>query len=564
MIETTPSTVPTTFVGRRRLLRTAAAVTSSGVLAGLGVTAAAPAFAATAADCNAGNTVDASTGDAADIQTLLDADTAIVCLSGTFPLTSTLTFDHDLTLFGLDDATLDGGGSTQLLSGGVGGSIVAQNIAFENGQAIFGGAIYVDGDLEIENSTFTNNESFEDGGAIYVNGDSSAPSVSITGSTFTNNQTGPEFSEFDGYSGGALYVEDSSGLIEIVDSVFTGNEASEAGGAVFAYAAVVDSSTFTDNSAPAGGALYGAAGFVYESTFSENSAEFGGAIASVVYGAAFGSTFVGNEAEFAGGALATGLGIDDGPVGYGAVITLNSTYVSNSAGEVGGAVFADYGQVGFTTFLENRANGEEVGEEGEAIFATGFDGTLQIGGSIFAGSRSNAQLGQDGEGSFEDFGGNVFSTPRATEVALETVDDSTQFSASVSQIFGPSPALANNGGSTQTLRLPASSPAVDAVPEGVFDTVSTSLDAALGEFASAAQFIAAVDDVNVDQRNEPRTTGLSDAGAFELQADEIGSELADTGLDDVKVSLLGGFAALLVGIGAAFAIGTRRLSRNDR
>ena len=558
--------VPSTFVGRRRLLRTAAAVTSGGLLAGFGVTAAAPAFAATAADCNSGNTVDASTDDAADIQTLLDADTAIVCLSGTFPITSTLTFDHDLTLFGLDAARLDGGSASQILVGSGAAPLTVQNLTFANGRAVEGGAILVQGDLTIENSAFVGNQSLEDGGAVYVRDNLETPDVFVSGSTFTNNSTGPAVDDVDGYSGGAIFVENFDffdSLIEITGSTFTGNSASAFGGAVFAYGADIDTTTFDNNTALAGGALYSAVTVTAESTFSDNSAEFGGAVWALVYGVTFGSTFVANEANFAGGAIGTGLGGIEGGFGYGAVISANSTFVDNTAGEVGGAIFADYGQVLLSTFLENRAGTVEATEHSEAIFVTGNDDSLFVGGNIFAGSRTNAQIGQAEDGVVDDLGGNVFSTAESTEVTLDPADDSTQFSRSIADIFGADPQLRDNGGETETVALIGTSPAINAVPELVFGPTSANLTEVLSEFTAATEFTAAVDSVDVDQRNVERV-GLADAGAYEYGEPELGSELADTGVDAAASSWLAGLAALLLGAGAAFAIGTRRLSRDAR
>lgn len=563
----TAPAVPAAFAPRRAL-RSAAALTSGGLIVGMGAVGATPAFAATEADCTDGNTVDIAVDTVENIQTLLDADTAIVCLSGTFPLTSPLTFNHDLTLFGLDSARLDGAGATQLLEGVDGASLTVQNIAFTNGFATRGGAIEVDGDLEIVNSTFTGNTANEDGGAIYVNDNALSQGVVVTDSTFTDNSTGPVFSEFDGYSGGAIYV-DGTVQVGIEGSTFSGNEASELGGAVAAYAPIIETSTFNDNTAPAGGALYSFATAIFESTFADNSAEIGGAVTGYLYSATFGSTFVGNTAEDFGGAIASFGGFVD-IVGYEAVLSLNSTFVENTAGAFGGAIYGGQGQIAFSTFLENRANSSNPGEHSEAIFSAGDEEATQLGGNIFAGSRSNAQLGSIGEGGFDDLGGNVFSTTQAVESALGTADASSLFSRSVSDIFGADPELGDNGGATETVALIGTSPAINAVPDfefdfgpvsADFDAALESLDAALESLDAAQELSAAVDTTDVDQRNEPRT-GLADAGAFEFGEPELGSELADTGPADPKV--LGGFAALLLGIGAAFAIGTRRLSRDGR
>ncbi len=553
MTDTSTPVVPSAFTARRAL-RSAAVLSSGGLIVGMGVVTATPAFAATAADCTGSNTVDAATGDEADIRALLDADTAIVCLSGTFPIASTLYFNHDLTLFGLDDARLDGGNTSQLLTGGVGGSLTVQNIGFVNGSATIGGAIYVNGDLEVEDSYFTDNASFEDGGAIYVEPESSSTTVAISGSTFTNNSTGPVVDGFDGYSGGAIYV-DGSATMGIESSTFTGNEASATGGAVSAYAAVMANSTFDDNTAQLGGAVFTVYSAAFESTFSDNAAEYGGATNSVIYGATFGSTFVDNEAGVVGGAMATGADLE-GPVSYGTVLALNSTFVENTAGEVGGAIFTDAGQIGFTTFLENRANSSDTVEHSEAIFVTGIDDSLEIGGNIFAGSRSNAQLGADNEGAFDDRGGNVFSTSQSVEAALGTPDESTLFSRSVTAIFGENPQLDDNGGATDTVALIGTSPAINAVPDFDFAPTSAELDSAFGGLESASALTAAVDSTDVDQRNEPRD-GLADAGAYEFGE----PELAATGLDANASGLLGGLAALLLGAGALIVARSRRLVR---
>lgn len=541
----------------RRALRSAAALTSGGLVVGLGAVGATPAFAATAADCTDSNTVDAATDSAAAIQTLLDADTAIVCLAGNFPLTSTLTFDHGLTLFGLDDAQLDGGDATQLLSGTTGASLVVQNIAFSNGFATRGGAINIDGNLQVENSTFTSNAAAEDGGAIYVIDDEAT--VVIEGSTFADNSTGELLDGFDGYSGGAVYVEGDN-VLYIGDSTFSGNEASAAGGAVYAYAAITETSTFDDNTAPIGGAMYSGISVSYESTYASNSAESGGAIESVIYGASFGSTFVENDAETFGGALSVGaFDLDEGPIGYGAAIIVNSTFVENSAGELGGAVLAGYGQVALSTFLDNRAEIPVAQGHSEAIFATGGDDgtdTIQFGGNIFAGSRSNAQLGAIDDDIYDDLGGNVFSTTESVEAALSAPDDSTLFNRSVADIFGANPQLADNGGATSTVALIGTSPAINAVPELAFGPVSASLEQAMGDLSSASELMAAVDSVDVDQRNEPRD-GLADAGAFEYGE----PELAATGPDTSSASVLGALAALMLGAGALIVARSRRLVR---
>ncbi|MER3389001.1 MAG: choice-of-anchor Q domain-containing protein [Microcella sp.] len=538
---------------RRRATRAAAAVASGGLIVGMGAAGAAPAFAATSDDCDGTNTLTAPGDGAADIQALLDADTAIVCLSGSFPLTEQLTFDHSLTLFGLSGAELNGQNLTRIIEGTTGSSLTVQNLAMVDGSGAFGGAILIDGDLLVENSRFDSNSAVLDGGAIYVE-DSSGNDVEIIDSVFVDNATG--VADPDGYSGGAIYNR-SSDFFAIQGSTFTGNSASEFGGAVFGYAVLVSDSTFTDNvSSEAGGGLYGVLMASIDSTFTGNESPIGGGVAGGTYGAAIGTTFVENTAELAGGGFA----------GYGAALVLNSTFVGNDTNGVGGALAGAEGQIALSTFLDNTAQGDEGGESAEAVFIyPGIDdsNTMSIGGSIFAGSRGLPQLGRIDEvdaPEFADEGGNVFSTSQAVETALTAPAESTLFSRSKTEIFGSSPALAGNGGTTQTVALVPGSPAIDAVPADVFEdgfgfgpTASTGF-AEASEFAAASELAATSDSPDLDQRGEERT-GLRDAGAFEFGD----AELAATG--PASTNALGWLGAALLAAGAMVVASTRGATR---
>ncbi len=543
-------------LNRRRVTRAAAVVTSGGLLASMGAVGAAPAFAAEATDCGPGNTVDAATGTAGDIQTLLDANTAIVCLSGTFALSAPLEFDHNLTLFGLTAGELDGNDLTALIEGGAGASLTVQNLSLVDGSAVQGGAIYVDGDLTVENSTFASNSADEDGGAIYVDIVTGDPTIFVTDSTFSSNATGPLIDGFDGYSGGAIY-SDSIGTFTITGSEFTGNSASFLGGAVFGYAVLTEESTLSNNSAGGGGALYATLMASIESTYSDNSAEYGGGVMTLAYAASIGSTFVGNEASFAGGAIASGLGGGGGFAGYGSMQSLNSTFVDNTAVEFGGAILADYGQVALSTFLNNEVDSSG---EGNAVYLFADESEMEIAGNVFAGTSAAAQLSAEPAGVYSDLGGNVFSTARATEAALVTPHPSTLFSRSVTSLFGPSPTLTANGGTTATIALVSGSPAIDAVPPETLaeiDFLPTSALASAAEaLSSVSDFTAAATGAGLDQRNVARN-GFADAGAFEFGD----AELAATGSDASTNGWLAAFAAMLLGSGMAAALVARRRSR---
>lgn len=253
----------------RRVLRAATAVAStSGFLVGLGAVAASPAFAATATDCIddgslTDNTLSAPADDVADIQVLLDADTAIVCLSGTFTLNadSPLEFDHDLTVFGLDDAVLDGNDASQVLLGFDGGDVAVQNLTIRNGSSIDGAAVRADHVTAID-SHFENN-SAQLGGAI------SAYTVEIVDSTFVGNSANFDGGAIIGYS-----------TLSIESSTFVGNTAGAFGGAVRSMSEfggesslTVTNTTFVDNEAgDEGGAIFAEAGAVLFSTFLNNTA----------------------------------------------------------------------------------------------------------------------------------------------------------------------------------------------------------------------------------------------------------------------------------------------------
>jgi hypothetical protein len=465
-----------TFSGRRGVSRTALAVASSGLLLGVGAATVGPASAATASDCNGSNTLVAGTNPVGDIQALLDADTPTICLSGTFVLTAPLTFDHELSLFGIDGAVLDGNDSVKILTGSS-PSLTVQNLSFVNGYASsfeYGGAIFMtSGVLTVEDSVFSSNYSANSAGAIYTT------NATIVRSEFSDNEAARE--------GGAIYSR-PDGYLDVVDSTFDGNMA-QVGGAIRSYrgtTVVAVRSTFVGNSASANG----------------------GAITSYSYAGSVNSTFVGNSAGTNGGAISI-------------------------APEVDG--FTGRAEVFFSTFLDNEAV-----DQGDAIHLENSGQPSSLGGNIFAGSRPFAQVRTDGP-DVEDEGGNVFTTSESSEADLGISQASTLFSQSVSSIFGTNPALADNGGATETVALVCESPALDAVPTTTVAAVS---------IAETPYSVVS------DQRQVTRT-GLFDAGAYEGAGCAVKpDELAETGPADV--SLVGWFAAALVGLGSLALIGKRR------
>ncbi len=302
------------FSRRPRALATIGAAS----VAGLTLFGTTPAFAASD-DCLPANTVDAgSGGTAADIQALLDADTPVICLSGTFPVTATLSLDYDLTLIGLSGAVLDGGNTTQILTADEGTTLTVDNLTFQNGTSDSGGAI--SGDI-----------------------------VNVTNSTFVGNAAGN--------SGGAIDAYDLS----VETSTFTGNSAA-VGGAILGYFVTVDSSTFESNSADiSGGAIAGYGDvFVGNSTFVGNAAGADGGAIVASYGVIALSTFLDNSAGGAGESVFLGLG--DPPIAngvYGNIFAGSSSdpQLSSTEGvdlnDFGGNVFSTESEPSLTDVQES-------------------------------------------------------------------------------------------------------------------------------------------------------------------------------------------------------------------
>jgi hypothetical protein len=341
----------------------------------------------------------------------------------------------------------------------------------------------------IKNSTFSGNT----GGAVWARGD-----VTVTNSVFSGNSGG---------SGAAIFAADEEDYIPravlITGSTFYNNEADFDGGAVFGYGSVeISNSTFVDNTAKAGGAVYVTA--IFDS---------------------------------------------------GALNVTNSTFKNNVVSgddAEGGALFAESGQVIFSTFVDNTAPSPVEGGEkpGNAIYKYG-SSQFYVGGNIFAGSSPDPHLGYGMAVSpFTDRGGNLFTTSSETETDITPKAASSVFGASLSSIFGTStPALSTfSPNSTQTIGLAAGSPALNIVPNDVPFTSVTS-----------------------DQRGATRSHP-ADAGAFEgvvaptptptPTPSTAPAALAKTGSQDSLWATIAAGSLLLVG-GVVTAIASR-LRRQTR
>jgi uncharacterized repeat protein (TIGR01451 family) len=225
----------------------------------------------------------------------------------------------------------------------------ASNVCDAAGNDVGGGAIYaLGGIVNIANSVFTGNRG-GNGGAI---GQIQAR-FTIADTVFSANATNPRAG--DGGNGGAIYIDGSNlGTLTILRSVFSGNTATNLGGAIHTYmyggasAMTIQDATFADNiGSTNGGAIFHMNGAltITGSTFSGNRVVGQGGALWVTDGgggtnvAVTNSTFTGNQA--------TGARPNNGSIGLGGAITnsgassltlTNVTIAGNHADWVGGGI----------------------------------------------------------------------------------------------------------------------------------------------------------------------------------------------------------------------------------
>ncbi len=407
--------------------------------------------------------------------------------------------------------------------GAIGSSVTLNEDQFiDNSASVHGGAITSFGTLVVLFSTLTDNSSPNGvGGAVYVAETSTA---SLFFNTFTHNSS---------QSGGAIYVYGITsflGLMNAGGSTFTGNTATQDGGAIhnsgnttieaFQFFGPPGQGTglgasFSGNTAgTTGGAISQQANgltppslTVYNSQFSNDSANQGGAIANLGGTlTVITSTLSGNQAVPCNGFADGGAIYSAGAGNTLAVTTIErSTLSGNSVCDLGGAV-ASFAQsqlfVTASTFAQN------FGFAGGGIIAYGpatitnstfYANTTDVGGSaIYNMASSQAVISYSTiYGSF--FGSALGGSPMLLESTIVAggingsqscqativdggynLDDGTSchFSSlfhSLSSTACPlnsstTPclnSLASNGGPTQTLGVPAGSPVINKIPFSV-------------------------------------------------------------------------------------------------
>jgi predicted outer membrane repeat protein len=291
------------------------------------------------------------------------------------------------------------------------GTLTVNNSTFTNNNATYGGAISNRGTMTINNSTFTNNNATSWGGAISNRG----VNMTVTGSTFIGNTatigggaiytkgtmviTGNAFTNNTANEeGGAIH---NGGTLTVTGSTFTNNNATNGGGAISNEGTLtVNNSTFINNNATnVGGAIYNEGTLtVNNSTFTNNNATYGGAIYNYNQGTltVTSSTFINNNATYGGGAI----------YNQGTLTVTCSTFTNNTAYWNGGAIY-NQGTLTVTgsTFTNNTADYGGAIDNGGTLTVTGStftnnnathfyggaidnDGTLIVTGSTFIGNTA--------------------------------------------------------------------------------------------------------------------------------------------------------------------------------
>ena len=305
--------------------------------------------------------------------------------------------DSDGMLFVSDSIFSQNGKSTYGGAISSGQYLVVSGSSFDGNTASNrGSAISADGKAVIYNSVFENNVNSYDGGTI---GHTGTFSMALVGSVFNNNTAG---------FGGGVFSSGAGGLNSVYylqNNTFTGNTATESGGAVMAQAPIfVYGSTFDGNSAKRAGAIYASAPIqIYNSVFTgnESTEEAGGALFSknvlFITSSTFGEAGKGNISAANGGAIYISAVSDINQ------LIINTSFTENVVknNSNGGAIYtATDLTVNSSEFTSNKAaNG--------TIFNS--DADLKVNNSIFTGNDINSA------------GGAIFSTG---ENASHTINSS--------------------------------------------------------------------------------------------------------------------------------------------
>ncbi len=461
----------------------------------------------------------------------------------------------------INDNIAPRGGGIFLYGGGL--LIVDDSEIIYNNASAGGGGISLEhgAELIVTNSVIASNHSGRRGGGIFKDGGADRLPTTITGTTFQGNTAdwggGGVFiwrtpltisdsaflENYAGeYGGGLGYQNDSTEIVEIINTTFDGNTSLLDGGGIHFSGELmtIEGSTFQNNTAENGSGIYNGAttlshyitrpdttmviqnsalqgntanadgGGVFndgvltveESTFSENMAfTLGGGLHNTGDLLIQDSTFDGNAAGFDGGGVCT----------YSDTTITGSTFVGNTATRGGG--LASVG--GDTLLLNNTFSANTASDSGGGIFNMGPTmGDAASGGGLLANHITVAQNSAANGGGLATSGGLLEIKNSLVAYSVSGADcysGGVDFSAVGENLdkdgscagftLTDDPllhSLADNGGPTHTHALKGGSPAIDAAPD------CTTIGGAA---------------VPVDQRGQPRPGGPHcDLGAYEDEA----------------------------------------------
>ncbi len=240
-------------------------------------------------------------------------------------------------------------------------SVLSNNQALSDSPEVRGGAIYSYGSITLTHSIFLNNVS-NLGGAIFSNGN-----LYVEDCSFTDNSA-----SYIGI-GGSIQAEGTS---TIISSEFFSNTAENYGGAIANYGAMtIENNTFSGNTATYGGGIYSLEGSlsITGSSFDQNRADAHGGAIIGDHVTITDTTFTSNTSGAWGGA-----------VSLGASTLTGSAFYSNTAQAYGGAIF---GAGPLTITLATFSGNESAQNDGGAIFSA--SDPVTILDSTFSNNRSN-------------------------------------------------------------------------------------------------------------------------------------------------------------------------------
>ena len=399
-----------------------------------------------------------------------------------------MTFDGLTLIRGSTIATGERGGAIRTGTVG-GGDLIVQNCVMSGNstwaEGSMGGGIYAFGSVTVTNSTISGNStSYDSGGGIFALGSVTVSNSTISGNSqrarrsrrrhlcrrFADHRQQHHFRQRGGrgaaVQGGGIYA---GGTLTISNSTISGNSAqggaAQGGGIYSGGPLTISNSTISGNSTAGGGAQGGGV-YVGDSLTISNS------------------TISGNSAQ---GGSAQGGGI----FANNSLSVTNSTITDNSvtgSGGNGGGAYSLHGPVTIRNSIVAGNRDTENGSHPELRRV----GTLTVEFSLIGDKNGNPAL-------TNGVNGNLVGT----------------HAAPLSPQLGP---LQNNGGSTETHALIATSPAIDAGAPGFVAPPNND--------QRGAPFVRVADGPDAD------ATARVDMGAVEFQTVISSTLVVDTAIDE--------------------------------